>query len=184
MWRRKSGFCSITAISACFAAYAFILSAGTQAQTESDEQSEPQSAAAQTTDFKKLKSPIPYTKSSIARGKVIFVRHCTDCHGPDGKAQIDVVADATDLTTPKLWWSGTSEGEIFQSIRDGAGVAMPPFKLKIKREENLWHLVNFTRSLWPESARPQLHEKKGNQDTSDKDDENSKDEGSDHEKEG
>lgn len=111
-------------------------------------------------DFKKLKSPVPYTKESIKRGRLWYMRECTGCHGPDGKAQIDIIADATDLTNTKRWFSGSTEGEIFRSIRDGAGVAMPPYKSKIRKEDDLWHLVNFVRSLWPKDQQPELVEEK------------------------
>ena len=111
-------------------------------------------------DAKKLKSPVANSKKSIAQGKTLFARSCASCHGADGKAQVDVVADATDLTSPNLYKSGTSEGEIFRSIRDGAGETMPPFKTQITPETELWNLVNFARSLWPESQRPPLQEDK------------------------
>lgn len=107
-------------------------------------------------EAKNLKSPVPFSKESIARGRATFARNCTACHGNDGKSEVDVVADATDLTEPKLWRSGTAEGEIFRSIRDGAGDTMPPFKSQLQKEEDLWHLVNFIRSLWPEPMRPKL----------------------------
>jgi mono/diheme cytochrome c family protein len=105
---------------------------------------------------RKLKSPVPFSKASIARGKLLYTRACTECHGADGKSQVDVIANATDLTNPKAYRSGASAGEIFRSIRDGAGEAMPPFVEKISKEEDLWHLVNYLRSLWPESTRPKL----------------------------
>jgi len=111
-------------------------------------------------EAKKLKSPVSYTKDSITRGRTLYARSCTTCHGADGKALVDVVADATNLTDPSLWKSGTSEGEIFRSIRDGAGDTMPPFKTQIQKEEDIWHLVNFIRSLWPEAMRPKLQEEK------------------------
>ena len=41
------------------------------------------------------------------------------------------------------------EGLVFRSIRDGAGLAMPPFKTEVVAQDDLWHLVNFVRSLWP-----------------------------------
>ncbi|HXY34071.1 MAG TPA: cytochrome c [Planctomycetaceae bacterium] len=107
---------------------------------------------------RKLKSPVPFSKASITRGKILYTRACTECHGADGKSQVDVIANATDLTNPKAWRSGTSPGEIFRSIRDGAGEAMPPFAEKISKEDDLWHLVNYLRSLWPDSARPKLEE--------------------------
>ena len=99
---------------------------------------------------KALKSPVPSTSESIARGKRLYQTHaCANCHGTDGKALIEVVANATDLTDPAVWKNGTSEGLIFRSIRDGAGLAMPPFKTEVVAQEDLWHLVNFVRSLWP-----------------------------------
>lgn len=107
-----------------------------------------------------LKNPVPYTRASIARGRILYANDCTGCHGNDGKAQVDVIADATDLTEPKLWKSGITEGEIYRSIRDGAGISMPPFKSQIRKSEDLWHLVNYIRSLWPEAQRPKLQPEK------------------------
>ena len=99
---------------------------------------------------KALKSPVPETSDSIARGKRLYQTHgCANCHGADGKALIEVVANATDLTDPSVWKNGTAEGLVFRSIRDGAGLAMPPFKTEVTEQEDLWHLVNFVRSLWP-----------------------------------
>ena len=105
---------------------------------------------------KKLKNPIPFTKKSISRGRDTFLRNCVGCHGDNGKAQIDVVANATDLTDPKAYQDGTSDGEIFRSIRDGAGASMPSFKSQIDKEDDLWNLVNFIHSLWPAEAQPPL----------------------------
>ena len=109
-------------------------------------------------DAQKLKSPVAYTKKSIARGRVIFMQNCTSCHGENGKAEGSLVADATDLTSPQLYKSGTSEGEIFHSVRDGAGDQMPAFKSQLDNETDIWNLVNFIRSLWPESARPAVQD--------------------------
>ena len=107
-------------------------------------------------EARKLKNPVPYTKASIDRGRTLFLQMCTGCHGSDGKAETAVIAEATDLTSPKRYKSGTTEGEIFRSIRDGAGDQMPPFKSQIEKEEDIWNLVNFTRSLWPEAERREL----------------------------
>jgi mono/diheme cytochrome c family protein len=108
---------------------------------------------------KALKNPIPNTAKSISRGRVLFATSgCTACHGNDGKALIEVVANATDLTSPDVWKNGTAEGQTFHSIRDGAGVAMPPFKGQLTEEDDLWNLVNFIRSLWPEGKKPPVVE--------------------------
>jgi mono/diheme cytochrome c family protein len=118
----------------------------------------PSWAQAQTGDAKSLKSPIPYTKKSIDQGRIVYRRYCTACHGMDGKSTVDVVADATDLTSPKLWKHGTAEGQIFKSIYEGAGETMPAFKPQIPNVDDMWHLVNYIRSLWPESDRPKLQD--------------------------
>jgi len=111
-------------------------------------------------EAQKLKSPAAYSKKSIDRGRVIFMQNCTSCHGENGKAEGSLIADATDLTTPSLYKSGTTEGEIFHSIRDGAGDQMPAFKSQLGGEGDIWNLVNFIRSLWPESTRPPLQDDK------------------------
>jgi mono/diheme cytochrome c family protein len=111
-------------------------------------------------DAQKVKSSVAYSKKSIDRGRGIFMQNCTSCHGENGKAEGSLIADATDLTTPTLYKSGTTEGEIFHSIRDGAGDQMPAFKSQLGGEADLWNLVNFIRSLWPESMRPPLQDDK------------------------
>ena len=37
---------------------------------------------------KKLKSPVPFSTTSIARGRTLFLRDCKECHGADGKGLI------------------------------------------------------------------------------------------------
>lgn len=109
-----------------------------------------------TIDYKTLENPLPHTAKSIARGKLVYTRYCQECHGPDGKAEVDLIADATNLTQPKLWRNGTTEGEIFKAIKEGAGVAMPPFKLQIRNDDDMWHMVNFIQSLWPADLKPEI----------------------------
>jgi mono/diheme cytochrome c family protein len=110
-------------------------------------------------DAKTLKSPTPYSKTSIDKGKRLFLQNCTGCHGDDGKAELAVIAEATNLTEPKGYKDGTTEGELFRNIRDGAGSQMPPFKDTLN-EQQTWDLVNFVRSLWPDSMRPALQDQK------------------------
>jgi putative copper resistance protein D len=109
-------------------------------------------------DARKLKDPVPYTKRSIDRGRVLFQQNCTSCHGENGKAEGALIADATDLTTPSIYKSGTTDGEIFRSIRDGAGDQMPAFQSQLASETDVWNLVNFIHNLWPESMRPALQD--------------------------
>lgn len=149
MRRRKTVLVILSLVSISYASFA-------RASNSSDYKVQNQTGRLASEEAKKLKSPVPFSKESIARGRAVFARNCTACHGNDGKSEVDVVANATDLTEPKLWRSGTLEGEIFRSIRDGAGDTMPPFNSQLQKEEDLWHLVNFIRSLWPEPMRPKL----------------------------
>ena len=111
-------------------------------------------------EARKLKNPIPYSKKSVTQGRSGFVRYCSGCHGMDAKATMDVVADATDLTNTKVWRNGFTDGEIFRSIRDGQSASMPAFGPQIKGDEDLWYMVNYIRSLWPESTRPAFQDSK------------------------
>ena len=119
---------------------------------------EPETKPEEEVDYKKLENPIPFTKQSIGRGRMIFKRMCTECHGPDGKGQMDVIADASDLTRPKRYYNGSTIGEVYRSIRNGAGTNMPAFLSQLSKEDDLWHLVNFTVSLWPKELQPELVE--------------------------
>lgn len=135
----------------CFCAAAAVsLAAGTTAQQVASDAPTLTEVAARA-----LKNPLGNSSQSIGRGKLLYTTlGCADCHGRDGKALIEVVANATDLTSPDVWKNGTDEGLIFRSIRDGAGLAMPPFKTQVGEPGDIWHLVNFIRSLWPDGRRP------------------------------
>ncbi len=98
-------------------------------------------------------NPIAYSDESIAAGAQLFRQYCTSCHGADGRALIDVISDATDLTWPEDYYNGASQQDIYTSIRDGAGVAMPPWSMQIPDEADSWRLVNFIRSLWTQQQR-------------------------------
>jgi mono/diheme cytochrome c family protein len=98
-------------------------------------------------------NPTPYVSSSIAKGKATYLRLCPECHDEDGKALAQTLAPAADLTDPSRWKFGTSDAHLFRSIRDGAGAAMPVFGNQIKQED-IWDLVNFIRSIGPASLQP------------------------------
>jgi len=101
-------------------------------------------------------NPTPYSRESVARGKTLFLQNCQDCHGEDGKAQGSAIAVAPDLTRPEVWKYGQTDDRIFSNIRNGAGDNMPAFGplgpgLK---DAQIWDLVNFIRSIGPDSKRP------------------------------
>ena len=164
----------------CFALFIAVLllspSSGGAAQPD-DEKSKAAADAkgeSKKIDYTKLKSPVAFTTKSIKRGQVMYKRLCVECHGYDEKSQIDVIADASDLTEPEYYYHGSTEGEVFRSIRNGAGENMPPYKDEVRNDKDIWDLVNFTRSLWPAKLRPKLQEDAADTESDDSDNDTSK----------
>ena len=99
---------------------------------------------------KKMKNPVPASAESIAAGKALFQKNCRFCHGTDAKGNGPMAPEGThpsNLTDDK-WDRGSTDGEIFLVIRDGAGPKfdMKGYKSKMS-ETDIWNVVNFIRSL-------------------------------------
>ena len=99
---------------------------------------------------KKMKNPVPATPESVAAGKALFQKSCRFCHGAEGKGNGPMAPEGThpsDLTDAK-WDRGSTDGEIFLVIREGAGPKfdMKGFKSKLP-ETDTWNIVNYVRSL-------------------------------------
>lgn len=103
-----------------------------------------------------IAADIPYSLDSIARGKVLYVHMCVECHSADGKSTTDVIADSEDLSDPTAYRNGSSNEAIDKSIWDGAGVGMPAYRGQLKSYDEVIHMRHFMQSLWPEKLRPQL----------------------------
>jgi mono/diheme cytochrome c family protein len=101
-------------------------------------------------DAAKTKNPIPASPASVAAGKAAFTKNCRFCHGSDAKGNGPMAPQGThpsDLTDAK-WDRGSSDGEIFAVIRDGAGPKfdMKGYKGKLS-DADIWNVVNYLRSL-------------------------------------
>jgi mono/diheme cytochrome c family protein len=60
---------------------------------------------------------------------------------------------ATNLADPAAYFYGTSEEDIFNSIANGTGAAMPGWRTELGSDEAIWDLVSYIRSLWGEEWR-------------------------------
>ena len=60
------------------------------------------------------------------------------------------IPGVTDLSDPAAYYYGVSEEELFNSIADGTGAAMPGWRTRLDSEEAIWDLVNYIRSFWSE----------------------------------
>ena len=96
----------------------------------------------------KVKNPVSATPESIATGKQIYTRYCATCHGINGQggSGSDISPPAPNLTDDE-WKRGSTDGEIFDVIKNGVpDLTMEPWGNRIK-DEDIWNVVNFVRSL-------------------------------------
>ena len=103
-------------------------------------------------DGKKMKNPVASSADSIAAGQALYTKNCRFCHGADAKGNGPMAPKDThpsDLTDVK-WDRGSTDGELFLVLRDGAG---PDFKMKGYKgrmsETDMWNVINYIRSIGP-----------------------------------
>jgi len=101
-------------------------------------------------EAKKMKAPVASSPEAIKAGAQLFAKYCRFCHGNTGAGNSPMApkdmkpANLTDAT----WTHGSSEGEIFWIIQNGAPpeYQMKPLKGKVS-DADTWNLVHFVRSL-------------------------------------
>jgi copper resistance protein D len=96
-----------------------------------------------------VRTPVPYTALSIARGVELYGQHCAVCHGVsgrgDGPGGTGLPRRPADLTAPHT--SQHTAGDIFWWVTHGIrGSGMPGFEAVLPAEDR-WDLVNFLRAL-------------------------------------
>ena len=82
----------------------------------------------------------------VARGKTLFVRHCTGCHGPEGGGdgyKFHSGPDPAKLTSPSI--RKKSDDDLFQTIHEGKP-NMPPWKTRLSQEESR-DILAYVRTL-------------------------------------
>ncbi len=93
-------------------------------------------------------NPVKPSEESLARGKKQYGYDCAMCHGKTGNGKGDVAADMklamNDETNPSVLKDRT-DGELFYIIQKGKD-QMPPEGARVK-EETIWDMVNYVRSL-------------------------------------
>ena len=102
-----------------------------------------------------IKNPVASTPASVTAGAAAYKKYCAFCHGVDAKGHGPLAPK--DSNPPNLidatWVHGSTDGEIFTVIANGGGPnsKMVGFKGKMP-DQDLWHIVNFLRSLGPKTA--------------------------------
>lgn len=92
------------------------------------------------------------TPANIEKGKALFQKNCTACHGEnaDGKgpAAIALTPPPRNFTDAAAKWThGREPQQIFKTVSEGSeGTAMPPFAASVTEEER-WALVSYIGTL-------------------------------------
>ena len=98
----------------------------------------------------KVQNPVASSPESIAAGRRTYQMLCSRCHGPQAKGDgggAGAGGQPADLTDA-AWDFGGTDGEIFFAIHDGTSADMESYAERLSDTE-IWHLVNFIRSLGP-----------------------------------
>jgi mono/diheme cytochrome c family protein len=97
---------------------------------------------------KETKNPVKATPASIAKGKDLYKTYCQMCHGEKGDGQGPMAANLQQKPgnlTDKNLLGKVTDGELFWMISKGK-LPMPAFE-KTMAKENIWHIVNYIRTL-------------------------------------
>jgi mono/diheme cytochrome c family protein len=103
-----------------------------------------------------LKNPVPANASSINAGRALYNKNCRHCHGLRGKGD-GLMAPKNprpaDLTDDK-WDHGSSDGEIYTLILNGAPEPMSEMKSTkgTLAPTQIWQIVRYIRSIGPQAA--------------------------------
>jgi mono/diheme cytochrome c family protein len=109
-------------------------------------------------EVKARTSPVEKSREGLERGRKLYLKHCSDCHGPKGKGDGPLsrlhaqrtLRPPYDLTDPEVQ-SFLSDGEIFWKVtvgyRKGDKVIMPAYGVPIPADEDRWRVVQFVRML-------------------------------------
>ncbi len=98
----------------------------------------------------KLKNPVKSSAESIAAGKTAYLKYCKFCHSEDATGNGALAPK--DTHPPNLvdatWDHGSTDGEIFTSIKEGIGPKfdMKPMKTKMM-DTDIWNVVNYLHSI-------------------------------------
>ena len=102
-------------------------------------------------------NPVPASPMAVARGRVLYQKHCESCHGAAGKGDGDRAQyaarkphDLSDAALQKAFTDGEAFWKISTGRREHGDVIMPAFTAKVPAEDDRWRLVHYIRTLAPQ----------------------------------
>lgn len=82
----------------------------------------------------------------VAKGKIMFIKYCTGCHGPAGGGdgyRFLSAPDPANLTSPST--RKKSDAELLKTIHDGKP-NMPPWNIRLSKKESE-DVLSYVRTL-------------------------------------
>jgi mono/diheme cytochrome c family protein len=83
-------------------------------------------------------NPIETNENSIRKGKSIYNKHCSQCHGINGSKEY--ISGKQKLALREIV-SQREDGDLAWKITSGRG-EMPSWDARLSKEE-IWHIVNY-----------------------------------------
>jgi mono/diheme cytochrome c family protein len=98
-------------------------------------------------NVKSTKNPVATSETSVKAGAALFSKNCASCHGKtglgDGVKARSLKTPTGDFSKPEF--QSLSDGELFYKTKTGRG-DMPKYEGKLT-DDDIWNIVNFTRTL-------------------------------------
>ncbi|MGH9746836.1 MAG: c-type cytochrome [Candidatus Acidiferrales bacterium] len=119
-----------------------------RSQQVQSSQGKPAAAAKVPPEALKVPNPVKPGPASIATGKKKYGYDCAMCHGTDGDGKGDLAIDMklkmADYRDPASL-KAVTDGEMFYVIKNGN--AEMPSEVDRLKDEDIWNLVNYIRSI-------------------------------------
>ncbi len=91
-------------------------------------------------------NPVAATPESIEQGKQVFANNCVTCHGANGEGDGPLAQGLSPKPTNLAAMAGQhTDGDFAWKVAHGRG-AMPAWK-EMLSEQDIWHVVNYIKSL-------------------------------------
>ncbi|MBF0278713.1 MAG: cytochrome c [SAR324 cluster bacterium] len=98
--------------------------------------------------IQQLKNPTPKSDESIGRGKGLYDKNCSKCHGLYGNGNGPVAHGFDTQTRPLNTWTNADssvDGYLFWYITNGR-TDMPPWGIVLSANER-WDIINYIKTL-------------------------------------
>lgn len=96
-----------------------------------------------------LKNPIELTTENLEKGKAVYTKFCTPCHGDAGDGNGSIVANGKFPSPGKYWdkvtANGLNDGKMFHSITYGKNL-MGQHASQVTKEER-WLVIHYINDL-------------------------------------